>query len=105
MPATPGPWLDRVVTAAATASGQPGRVEFVVCCDGIRGQGVISKLGRVLRRSDETATPSAIQPVRAADLRQVVQGLARSRCNIIVIDRQTGQVFSDGHLHSFLRAA
>jgi hypothetical protein len=105
VPAIPGPWIDRVVAAASRAAGQSGRVEFVVCCDGVRGKGVVSKLDRWLRRPAEGADPSAAREVTVAELRQVVQGLARSRCNIVVIDRQTGQVFTDGHLQSYLRAA
>lgn len=105
VPATPGPWIDRVVAAAGSVAGQPGRVEFVVCCDGIVGRDVASRLDRVLRRPGGEADPSAIRPVSMDELRQTVQGLSRARCSILVINRQTGQVFAQGQLAGYLRAA
>ena len=105
VPATPGPWIDNVVAAAATVSGQPGRVEFVICCDGVRRQGVVQGFDSLLRKPQEAADPSKLQPVTMAELRATVQGLARARCNVVVINRVTGQVFSEGLLHNYLRAA
>ena len=105
VPATPGPWIERVVAAAAVMAGQPGKVELVVCCDGVERKGVASRLDRILRRPGEAAHPAALRPATMTALRQVVQGLARARCAIVVIDRQTGHVFSDARLHAYMRAA
>lgn len=104
VPAVPGAWLERVVAEAAH-SGLPGRVELVVCCDGFVKKGVASTVGRWLKHPDEPIDPSALRPTSQAELREVLLTLSKSRCTILVLDRQTGQVFTEGHLQQMLRAA
>ena len=104
VPAVPGPWIDRVV-AAAGAAGAAGRLDLVVCCDGIVKSGVISRVGRALREPELPADPSALRPASLEDLGEVLRQLSRTRCKLMVVDRQTGQVFSEGHLTQMLRAA
>jgi hypothetical protein len=104
VPAIPGPWLDRVTVDAATL-GLPGCVEFVVCCDGIVKKGLSSTVNRLLKHPSEPTDPSALLPASLVELTEVLQRLARTRCRLLVVDRQTGQVFTEGHLHQMMRAA
>lgn len=104
VPAIPGPWLEQVV-AQASGTAHPGRLEFIVCCDGLVKPGVVSKVSRALRQPDDPPDPSALQPTTLGQLREVLTQLARTRCKVLIIDRQTGQVFSEGHLRQMLRAA
>lgn len=104
VPAIPGPWLDKVVAEAAQ-SGLPGRVELVVCCDGLVKKSVASTVGRLLKHPDEPIDPSALRPTSHAELREVLLTLSKARCALFVLDRQTGQVFTEGHLQQMLQAA
>jgi hypothetical protein len=104
VPAIPGPWLERVV-AQASGSARPGHLEFIVCCDGLVRPGVVTRVARVLREPEEPANPSALLPATLGQLSEVLRQLARTRCKILIIDRQTGLVYSEGHLRQMLRAA
>ncbi len=96
VPATPGPWLDRVV-AAVRARSSPNQamspVEFVVCADGISRAPKPSLLARLAF----TAKADGAQgPVHAADLAKVVSALSASRSRVLIVDRAAGRVHAEG---------
>jgi hypothetical protein len=104
VPAVPGPWIDRVVEASRVLAAA-GSLELVVCCDGIVKGGAMSRLDRVVRAPAAPADPSAGLPASQEDLGRVLRGLSRARCSLLVVDRQTGQVYPQTHLSRLIRAA
>ncbi len=104
VPATPGPWLDRVVAIARQRGGGPHSpcpVEFVVCTDGVDRRPKASWLSRATLRlhapvpDDPAAPPSPATP--AADLARVLRTLGGARARVLVVDRRAGRVYAEGH--------
>jgi hypothetical protein len=98
VPATPGPWLDRVRAAAAKA-GQ-GSVELLVCADGIAPTVKRSALAKIL--FEEPATENELDqggdPLPTQDqLRAVCAALGGGRGTITIVDRRAGRVYGDAH--------
>ena len=98
VPATPGPWLDKVLAATrarGSATGSP--LEFVVCTDGIARAPKLSWVKRLALRATEEkgdATPGA-------EVSKVVGALASSKARVMVVDRVAGRVYADGHYRAF----
>lgn len=97
VPGRPGPWIERVLKAA---SHRKGRVDFVVCTDGIRRAPQRSWWRRFAVAVDDSDTePGHIRPCNSKELREVVSRLG-GRSNVIVVDRVDGRVFSAAHLEN-----
>jgi len=96
IPGRTGPWLERA-SAAVRAYGS--RVEFVVCVDGIARRPA-SRLGAVFGRADPNAeTPG----VPLNEIQSVVNALAGVK--LTVVDRRTGQIFTEAHMRLMETAA
>ena len=100
VPPKPGPWLEKVM-AAAKARSSPTRgspVEFVVCMDGMIKSPKTSWLGNIAL---DAATPENAQPgmvlAKSTDVSSVINTLAATRSNVVLIDRRAGRVFGEGH--------
>jgi len=105
VPPKPGPWLKRVIAAAAAKPGQVGKVEFVVGTDGIDRAPRRSWLARLAlgkRREDPTAP---VARTTDAELATVVRTLGGARLSVLVVDRAAGQVFAQQHLSALRGAA
>ena len=91
VPGRPGPWIQRVTAAARTRAGQPARLEFIVCTDGIAGRQRRSLLARA------ALAPAAAESLVAAqqeDLVAVVNALTATGASVLVVDRPGGRVVS-----------
>jgi len=104
VPATPGPWLDRVAAIARQrGSGPHGPcpVEFVVCTDGVDRRPRPSWLARATLRLQvpraEGEGPVGPEPTPAADLARVLRTLGGARARVLVVDRKAGRVYTEGH--------
>ncbi|MBL8604853.1 MAG: DUF58 domain-containing protein [Myxococcales bacterium] len=101
VPATRGPWLDRVVAAARSrgASNQPlSPVEFVVCTDGIAAPEKGGWWRRLAYQPEaEKAGPDAPPVATRGEVAEVVSALAAARARVLVVDRRAGKVYSEGH--------
>ena len=98
VPATPGPWLDRVV-AAVRSAGRTASVEFVVCTDGIEKQKAGSLLSRLAMRKETKLDPrKGIGATSRDDVIAVCRKLASARARVLVVDRVRGHVWSEAHL-------
>ncbi len=95
VPASPGPWLERV-RAAALDSGAGKRMSFVVCTDGFSTQ-KRSVVSRVLLRPG-TDDPRA----DSGGLREVLRALAPAG-SVMVVDRTAGTVFPAEQLAGLMR--
>ncbi len=93
VPATPGPWLDRVVGATKMFAGSMSTVEFVVGTDGVSRQEPRSWWSRLWRGSQD---PGAATD--AKELSQVVSKLTSARGRVVVVDRKAGQIFTQNHV-------
>ncbi|MFO0648546.1 MAG: DUF58 domain-containing protein [Polyangiales bacterium] len=97
VPATAGPWLDRVL-AAVRARSSPNQavspVEFVVCADGISRKPKPSLLARLALTPEERAAQG---PVHASDVAKVVSALSSARARVLIVDRTAGRVYAEGH--------
>ncbi len=97
VPATPGPWLDKVL-AAVRARSSPNQavspVEFVVCADGISRKPKPTLLARLMLAPERDG---AAGPVHTADLAKVVGALSAARSRVLIVDRVAGRVYADGY--------
>lgn len=95
VPASPGPWLERV-KAAAMEGGAGERMEFVVCTDGFSTQkrSVISRA--LLKPGKDDARADS------AGLREVLRALAPAG-SVMVVDRAAGKVFPAEQLARLMR--
>lgn len=97
VPAKPGPWLDRVVTAARTrtAPNQPASpVEFVICADGISNKLPPSRLAKILLQPERDERGA---PIPRTELNAVIQALSAARARVLVVDRLAGRVYGEAH--------
>ena len=96
VPATSGPWLDRVL-AAVRARSSPNQalspVEFVVCADGITRRPKPSLFARLALAPESGVAGQA----HAADVAKVVAALSSSRSRVLIVDRLAGRVYAEGH--------
>lgn len=99
--AIPGQWLERL-ERALTASSMRGSIEVIVCCDGIVESGAISRVWRALSLPKIPLDPSALHPASRGELREVLGRLVVTRCSVLLLDRQTGRVYSGGALSRIL---
>lgn len=89
VPARPGPWIQRVAAAARGPGGHYPRVDFVVCTDGIGERQHRSRLARAaLAPPGEKERVEALQE----DLIAVVDALAQTGANVLVVDRPGGRL-------------
>jgi len=89
VPARPGPWIQRVAAAARGPGGAYPRVDFVVCTDGIGERQHRSRLARAaLSPPEEKQIVEALQE----DLIAVVDALAQTGANVLVVDRPGGRL-------------
>jgi hypothetical protein len=88
VPARPGPWIERVAAAAASKPGQYPRVEFVVCTDGIGERQKRSAWARAVFSAPRAETQVALHE----DLIAVVDALAKTGANVMVVDRPGGRL-------------
>lgn len=98
VPGRPGPWLDKVADATRN---QGGRVEFVICTDGVERPKKPGFLRRVALgdKGEPTApAPGTTRPATAAEINEVVKRLTGARSKVVVIDRVAGKVYSAAHL-------
>jgi hypothetical protein len=97
VPARPGPWIERVLSAAAQ---RRGRVDFVVCTDGIvrRPTGPWWRRAALMRPDRDAA--GEVGPSSVADVREVVSRLGGSRAHVLVVDRAEGRVYTPAHLEN-----
>ncbi len=97
VPATPGPWVKRVLSAARAGGNSAPPLDFVVCTDGIEKR---PKRGLVRRFffAEAPAPQTAHQPSSADDVAEVVRALSGSRGKIMVVDRVAGRVYPQSHL-------
>lgn len=97
VPATTGPWLDRVL-AAVRARSSPNQamspVEFVVCADGISRTPKPSLFARLALTPEARAAQG---PVHASDVAKVVAALSSARARVLIVDRTAGRVYAEGH--------
>jgi len=95
VPPRPGPWLKKVVAVAGAASGQMGRVDFVVGTDGISRGARRSLMSRLTtwRRSGEEPE-GVLDRTDADELAKVVRTLGGARVNVLVVDRPAGQIYT-----------
>ncbi len=97
VPATSGPWLDRVL-AAVRARSSPNQalspVEFVVCADGITRRPKPSLLARLALSPEGDGVAGQ---AHAADVAKVVAALSSSRSRVLIVDRLAGRVYAEGH--------
>ena len=95
VPPRPGPWLKKVVAAAGAASGQMGRVDFVVGTDGISRGARRSLLSRLTTWHRAGAKPEDTPTATDSDeLATVVRTLGGARVNVLVVDRPAGQIYT-----------
>lgn len=90
VPATPGPWLDRVC-AVGTPSGP--RVEYLVCVDGLKRRkrpGLGRGLGRLLLTAPNGAP--ADEDADWEGLQEVLRALG-GRGEVMIVDRAVGAVY------------
>lgn len=102
VPATPGPWLERVVaTARQRGAGphSPSAVEFVVCTDGVDRRPRASWWARATLRlhTPDAEGDNALPLTPAGDLAQVLKALAGARARVLVVDRRAGRAYNEGH--------
>jgi hypothetical protein len=99
VPATPGPWLDRIAAAVRTRTGTA--LEFIVCADGVdRGGGDGSWLRRsALAPRIEIDPKAGIGPAPSRDVAEVCRRLA-SCGRVTVLDRVHGRVYNEAHQRS-----
>lgn len=103
VPARPGPWMARVLAAAGPSDpSQPGRLEFMVCVDGLQrpataARAVRARLGRWLLRPPP-APSGDVAPAAWEDLQEVLRTLGQSGSRISIVDRAAGTVFSPDQL-------
>jgi hypothetical protein len=102
VPATPGPWLERVVaTARQRGAGphSPSAVEFVVCTDGVDRRPRASWWARATLRlhTPNAEGDNALPLTPAGDLAQVLKALAGARARVLVVDRRAGRAYNEGH--------
>ncbi|MBT3218404.1 MAG: DUF58 domain-containing protein [Proteobacteria bacterium] len=99
VPGRPGPWLDKVVRAARAHGNK--ELEFLICTDGIERKQLLKPVYRVLMRG---APPEVNRgPTSRAELASVVKSLGRCSSRIMVVDRKTGTLFHQNHLHSLVK--
>jgi hypothetical protein len=91
VPARPGPWIERVAAAARGRSGQPARVEFIVCTDGIADRGRRSLWSRAALAPTARVEATA---ARQEDLVAVVSALHATGASVLVVDRPAGRLVS-----------
>jgi hypothetical protein len=96
VPAKPGPWIERVLSAA---SERRGRVDFVVCTDGIRRTSRRSWWHKAATMLDDGARPGEVEASGASEVKEVIRRLG-GRNNVVVVDRVDGRVFTPAHLEN-----
>ena len=90
VPPTPGSWLDRVAAATRGMQG-PARLEVIVCTDGLRRDSRSKRVKRWL------AAETPVGP-STKEVGEVVRRLAGVGIKVMILDRKTGQLFSEIHL-------
>lgn len=93
VPAKPGPWLDRVISATGAFAGSLSTVEFIVGTDGVSRQKPRSFWSRLWRGPEDPRATA-----EAEELSKVVSKLTSARGRVVVVDRQAGQIFSQNHV-------
>jgi hypothetical protein len=104
-PAQPGPWLDPVIAAAhAAGAGTRGtggaHFEFVVAADGIERVAKRSWISRLFTANDQRVATGEIGGTPAVPttlVAAVVERLSVLRSRVLIVDRRTGRLFSEGH--------
>jgi hypothetical protein len=98
VPPTPGPWLERVIAAAASRASarRISGIDFVVCADGIERSPKRSWLARVALTAT-AAKRASVGPAPTAELAKVVRSLGAARSHVLVVDRKAGRVYAEGH--------
>ena len=99
VPPRPGPWLDNVVKAAQVHGDK--ELEFLICTDGIERKQLLKPIYHALLRAPKPAIGR--NPTGRAELASVVKALGRCSSKIMVVDRKTGTIFHQSHLHSLVK--
>lgn len=106
VPATPGPWLDRVVSSVRQLGRRADGVEFVVCTDGIEQRPKKPRWKRLAWREDEVFDVArGVGPASAAEVAAVCRALGAARARVLVVDRVAGRVYTEAHLARVEEAA
>lgn len=97
VPARPGPWIARVVSAIRARpqqrAAQRAPVDVVVCSDGVDWDASRSILARLaLARPKDRP---GLARTSAADLTAVLAGLAPSHARVVIVDRVTGRAHAE----------
>lgn len=92
VPATPGPWLERV---AAAVRGFDGRATVVVATDRVVDTlPTPSRLEKLLRRSAEA--PLGLADTTLEHLEGVLRTLGAAGAEVVAVERPTGRILSTG---------
>ncbi len=98
VPATPGPWLERVQQACASSPRLV--VDFLVCADGI-APARRAGLTDLLLAPRPTSGPPSSDVEGLSKVVTALGGVGR----VLLVDRQAGVVHPDAHLHRLRRAS
>ena len=96
VPASPGPWLDRVITATQNSETALSNIEFIVCTDGIIPEEKSSRLNKLMKPKNIDAART--DPKRLAEVLTVLRA---SPSSVLLIDREAGRVFHPAQLEKF----
>ena len=108
VPAAPGPWLARVVSAAhargqSRTYGPP--MEFIVCTDGIVPRMKKSLQSRLVvddanekKPADEPSPEDAWTRTDEGQLEAVIAALSATRARVRLVDRRAGRLYDSGAL-------
>jgi hypothetical protein len=100
VPATPGPWLERVTAAArarATGNARMSDLELVVCTDGIDRAGRASWLRRLTTAEPRRQPGAEPPPTPLASVQAVTGALGGARAPVLLVDRKAGRVYGEAH--------
>ncbi|MEZ4301859.1 MAG: DUF58 domain-containing protein [Polyangiaceae bacterium] len=94
VPPRPGPWMERVISAARAQKASPGSpapMEILVCTDGVSKEPPRSWWSRIF------TAPPPFDAARAAqrDLTAVTSALSAAHVPIALVDRAAGRVYHD----------
>jgi hypothetical protein len=102
-PASPGPWLDRVASAArsrTSGSHRASDLEFVVCTDGIDRGGPASWLRRLALAAPLPRPAGEPVSTPVASVTAVTTALGAARAPVLLVDRRAGRVYGEAHQRS-----